>query len=318
MASIPVWTKHCRREALKVPYKRRGPLSWADVGGGERRSTPEGPAAVSVSGGPAGPQSRGASEEPGQYRDTEKSPTELARFTALRECGAPELREQLIKDHVALADHLAWRFGHWRRSQEDLVQVARLGLVKAVDRFDPTRGVQFSTYASATILGELKRHLRDHGWTVKARRSAQELSLQLSRWVDELSQEHGRSPTIAELSERAGVSEEEVLEALEVRWSRQATSLDAPVGDEDGDVRLVDVLGAEDGGYDLVEGGASVARALAMVPVRERQLLYLRFWEGWSQAQIASRLGISQMHVSRLLARVLAQLRAAVAEQDGL
>jgi RNA polymerase sigma-B factor len=287
-----------------------------DGGGAEGRSTHDARAAVSTSGGPAGPRSPGEPGETGPYPDTEKSRTELAQFTALRECGAPELREQLIKDHLALADHLAWRFGHWRRSQEDLVQVARLGLVKAVDRFDPSRGVQFSTYASATILGELKRHLRDHGWAVKARRSVQELSLQLSRWVDELSQEQGRSPTIPELSERAGVSEEEVLEALEVRWSRQATSLDAPVGDEGGDIRLVDVLGVEEGGYDRVEGGASVARALAMVPARERQLLYLRFWEGWSQAQIASRLGISQMHVSRLLARVLAQLRDAVADQD--
>jgi RNA polymerase sigma-B factor len=239
----------------------------------------------------------------------------MAQFALLRESEDPELREQLIKDHLELADQLAWRFGHWRQSREDLVQVARLGLVKAVDRFDPSREVRFSTFASATILGELKRHLRDHGWALKGRRSAQELSLQLSRWVDELTQEQGRSPTIAELSQRAGVPEEQVLEALEVRWSRQAASLDAPVGGEDGDVHLIDVLGEEDARYELVEGGASVAGVLATVPARERQLLYLRFWEGRSQAEIAARLGLSQMHVSRLLAKVLVQLREAVAEQ---
>ena len=241
----------------------------------------------------------------------------MAQFALLRESGDPELRERLIKDYLGMADQLAWRFGHWRQSREDLVQVARLGLVKAVDRFDPSRGAQFPTFASATILGELKRHLRDHGWAVKGRRSAQELSLELSRWVDELTQEKGRSPTIAELSERAGVPEEQVLEALEVRWSRQATSLDAPVGGENGDVHLVDVLGEEDGRYEQIEGGESVARVLGAVPARERQLLYLRFWEGCSQAEIAARLGLSQMHVSRLLAKVLAQLREAVVEQAG-
>jgi RNA polymerase sigma-B factor len=270
---------------------------------------------VSASEDHAGSQSAGTPGDPGQDTDVDETLTGLAEFALLRESGDPELREQLIKDHLDLADHLAWRFGHWRQSREDLVQVARLGLVKAVDRFDPARGVRFSTFASVTILGELKRHLRDHGWVLKGRRSAQELSLQLSRWVDELTQEQGRSPTIAELSERAGVPEEQVLEALEVRWSRQTASLDAPVGGEDGDVHLVDVLGEEDDRYEQVEGGASVARVLGTVPARERQLLYLRFWEGRSQAEIAARLGVSQMHVSRLLAKVLAQLREAVAEQ---
>jgi RNA polymerase sigma-B factor len=172
---------------------------------------------VSASEDHARPQSADSPGDVGQDPGTDEALTGIAQFAVLRESGDPELRERLIKDHLGMADQLAWRFGHWRQSREDLVQVARLGLVKAVDRFDPTRGAQFSTFASATILGELKRHLRDHGWAVKGRRSAQELSLQLSRWVDELTQEQGRSPTIAELSERAGVPEEQVLEALEVR-----------------------------------------------------------------------------------------------------
>lgn len=270
---------------------------------------------MSASGGPGELGELGPTAEPGQDLGTEEASVEAARFASLRDTGDPELRESLIKAHLGLADHLAWRFGHWRQSREDLVQVARLGLVKAVDRFDPSRGVRFSTFASVTILGELKRHLRDHGWAVKARRSAQELSLQLSRWVDELSQEQGRSPTVAELSQRAGVPEEQILEALEVRWSRQTTSLDAPVANEEGDVRLVDVLGEEDARYEQVEGGASLAEVLSKVPERDRRALYLRFWEGQSQAEIAAQLGVSQMHVSRLLARVLAQLRTAVAEQ---
>jgi RNA polymerase sigma-B factor len=256
-------------------------------------------------------------EEHGQDAGTDEASIETAQFAAFQHTGDPELRERLIKDHLGLADHLAWRFGHWRQSREDLVQVARLGLVKAVDRFDPLRGVRFSTFASVTILGELKRYLRDHGWAVRARRSAQELSLQMSRWVDELSQEHGRSPTIAELSARAGVPEEQILEALEVRWSRQTAALDAPMAGDEGDIHLVDVLGGEDPRYEQVEAGASLAEAMARLPERDRLVLYLRFWEGQSQAEIAARLGVSQMHVSRLLARLLAQLRAAVTEQAG-
>ena len=220
------------------------------------------------------------------------------------------LRDQLVAAHLGLAEYLARRFANRGEPLDDLFQVASLGLIKAVDRFDPTRGVEFSTYATHTIVGELKRHFRDKGWAVRAPRRMQELYLRLGKVVATLGQELGRSPTIAELAAEVQVSEEEVLEALEAGQAYRSTSLDAPTGGEDGET-LGARLGGEDASMEDAESRATLSPLLAQLPPRERLILHLRFFDGLTQSEIATRLGISQMHVSRLLARSVSQLRSA-------
>lgn len=224
----------------------------------------------------------------------------------------PALRSQLVEGHLGLAEYLARRFSNRGEPLDDLVQVASLGLLKAVDRFEPSRGVEFSTYATHTIVGELKRHFRDKGWAVRAPRRMQELYLRLGKVVSTLSQELGRSPTIPELASEAQVSEEEVLEALEAGQAYRFSSLDAPsaADEEDGDT-LSAHLGAEDPELIEAEHRAALSPLIARLPPREQTILHFRFFEGMTQSEIAEQLGISQMHVSRLLARSLNQLRAA-------
>ncbi len=226
----------------------------------------------------------------------------------------PSLRDELIASHMGLAEYLARRFTNRGEPLDDLVQVAALGLLKAVDRFDPERGLEFSTYATPTIVGELKRHFRDKGWAVRVPRRVQELHLRLGSVVSMLSQELGRSPTIGEIAQAAAVSEEEVLEAIEAGHAYRFTSLDAPSGNED-EMTLSAELGAEDQGLIDSEHRVTLSPLIAQFPPRERMILHLRFFEGMTQSEIAGRLGISQMHVSRLLARALAQLRSQ-AEDD--
>jgi RNA polymerase sigma-B factor len=218
------------------------------------------------------------------------------------------LRDDLITAHMGLAEYLARRFTNRGEPLDDLVQVAALGLLKAVDRFDPERGLEFSTYATPTIVGELKRHFRDKGWAVRVPRRVQELHLRLGSVVSILSQELGRSPTIGEIAHSAAVSEEEVLEAIEAGHAYRFTSLDAPAGNDD-EMSLSSELGAEDQGLIDSEHRVTLSPLIAQFPPRERMILHLRFFEGLTQSEIAARLGISQMHVSRLLARALAQLR---------
>ena len=224
------------------------------------------------------------------------------------------LRDDLVTAHMGLAEYLARRFTNRGEPLDDLVQVAALGLLKAVDRFDPERGLEFSTYATPTIVGELKRHFRDKGWAVRVPRRVQELHLRLGSVVSNLSQELGRSPTIGEIAQAAAVSEEEVLEAIEAGHAYRFTSLDAPARDED-EASLSTELGAEDQGLIDSEHRVTLSPLIAQFPPRERMILHLRFFEGMTQSEIAGRLGISQMHVSRLLARALAQLRSQ-AEDD--
>jgi RNA polymerase sigma-B factor len=219
------------------------------------------------------------------------------------------LRDELITAHMGLAEYLARRFTNRGEPLDDLVQVASLGLLKAVDRFDPERGLEFSTYATPTIVGELKRHFRDKGWAVRVPRRVQELHLRLGSVVSTLSQELGRSPTIGEIAHSAAVSEEEVLEAIEAGHAYRFTSLDAPAGGDD-DASLSSQLGSEDQNLIDSEHRVTLSPLIAQFPPRERMILHLRFFEGLTQSEIASRLGISQMHVSRLLARSLAQLRS--------
>ncbi len=232
------------------------------------------------------------------------------QFLAYAETRDSGLRDQLVGAHLGLAEYLARRFANRGEPLDDLVQVASLGLIKAVDRFDPTRGVAFSTYATHTIVGELKRHFRDKGWAVRAPRRMQELYLSLGKVVASLGQELGRSPTIAELAAEVQVSEEEVLEALEAGQAYRSTSLDAPTGTEEGET-LGARLGGEDASLEDAESRATLSPLLSQLGERERLILHMRFFEGLTQSEIANRLGISQMHVSRLLARSVSQLRTA-------
>jgi RNA polymerase sigma-B factor len=216
------------------------------------------------------------------------------------------IRDQLIEAHIGLAGHLARRFTGRGEPYDDLLQVGSLALVKAVDRFDPERGVEFSTFATRTILGELKRHFRDKGWFVRAPRRVQELYLQVGQVVGTLTQELGRPPTIAEIAQAANVGEEDVIEALEAGQAYRSGSLDA-VG-PDGET-LGDRIGEDDAGLVDVEHRAFLSPALSQLAPRERMILQLRFAEGLTQSEIAQRIGISQMHVSRLLNRSLETLR---------
>ena len=237
-------------------------------------------------------------------------------FTRFAETRDGKLRAELIEAHLGLAEFLARRFSNRGEPLDDLVQVASTGLIKAVDRFEPERGLEFSTYATHTIVGELKRHFRDKGWAVRVPRRMQELHLRLGQIVSQLNQELGRSPTIAEIAQSASVSEEEVLEAMEAGQAYRFASIDAPVPGEDDTGTLAASLGEEDESMADVEHRVSLSPLIAMLPARQQKILHLRFFEGLTQSEIATQLGISQMHVSRLLARSLAQLREAAEEKE--
>jgi RNA polymerase sigma-B factor len=231
-------------------------------------------------------------------------------FAAYARTGDIVLRDQLVASYMGLASYLARRFANRGQPLEDLTQVAALGLLKAIDRYDPGLQIEFSTYATTTIVGELKRYLRDKGWAVRAPRRMQELYLNLSQVVDRLGQELGRSPTIAEVASEMEVSEEEVLEALEAGQAYRFASLDAPKPDGESSEPISSTLGGEDEELTRAELRATLAPLLDKLPSRERQVVHLRFFEGLTQSEIARRLGISQMQVSRLLARSVAQLRS--------
>jgi RNA polymerase sigma-B factor len=224
----------------------------------------------------------------------------------------PAARERLVELHRPLAEYLARRFYGRGEPLEDLTQVASIGLLKAIDRFDPERGVKFTTYATATIVGELKRHFRDKGWALRVPRRLQEAGLKVGRTVTMMYQELGRAPNVSEIAERTGLSQEEVVEAMDTAHAYNTTSLDAPT-DEEGTTSLQRV-GREDESFELLESWTAVAPALRRLPERERRILYLRFFRGLTQTQIAQDLGISQMHVSRLLSRTLRELRQTVGE----
>ena len=222
-------------------------------------------------------------------------------------------REQLVDQYIGLVEFLARRFRNRGEPLEDLVQVGTIGLLKAIERFELEREVEFSTYATPTIVGELKRHFRDKGWAVRVPRRLQELHLELTKVVSSLGQELGRSPTVAEIARSAGTSEENVLEGLEIAQAYNFTSLDAPIDSDDaGSTSFADQLGSEDDQLLNLEYRAALAPEMAKLPERERRILYLRFFKGMTQSEIAERLDISQMHVSRLLNRTLVRLREAL------
>ena len=224
-------------------------------------------------------------------------------------------RERLVDHHIGLVEFLARRFRNRGEPLEDLIQVGTIGLLKAIDRFDLEREVEFSTYATPTIVGELKRHFRDKGWAVRVPRPLQELHLELTKVVGHLGQELGRSPTVSEIATEMSVSEETVLEGLEIAQAYSLASIDAPIDGGDGDTTsFAEQMGGEDEHLENLEYRASLAPEIAKLPERERKILYLRFFKAMTQSEIADRLGISQMHVSRLLNRTLSQLREALGE----
>jgi RNA polymerase sigma-B factor len=225
----------------------------------------------------------------------------------------PAVRDELIERYIPLAESLARRYQHSGQPLDDLVQVASIGLVKAVDRFDPQRGVTFESYAIPTILGELKRYHRDQGWSVRMPRRLQEHTLLIKDAVPALAQELGRSPSIAEIAAHAQLSEEEVLEAMDAQDAYASISLDAPMDDDSDSSTLSDRLSTSDEDFTIAEEWAEFEPHLRALPERERRILVLRFFRDWTQSQIADELGISQMHVSRLLSQTLQKLRAAVA-----
>ena len=237
-------------------------------------------------------------------------------FAKLAENSDPAVRDELVRMHLPLVEYLARRFRNRGEPLEDLVQVATIGLIKSVDRFDLGRGVEFSTYATPTIVGEIKRHFRDKGWAIRVPRRLQELKLTLTKATAELSQTLGRSPTVAELAQHIGLSEEEILEGLESANAYSTVSLDAPDGGDDDSPAVADSLGTMDEALEGVEYRESLKPLLEKLPAREKKILMLRFFGGMTQSQIAGELGISQMHVSRLLARTLAQLRSGLLVEE--
>jgi RNA polymerase sigma-B factor len=241
-----------------------------------------------------------------------KSGRELLR--RYHEQGDVQARERLIEQYLPLVRSLARRYSHRGEMYEDLVQVGSIGLIKAIDRFDVNRDVELTTYATPNIIGEIKRHFRDKGWSVRVPRGLQELNVRLSHLLEELTAELERSPTIPELAKAAGVEEEEVLEALESGQAYATLSLSAPTtGDDGSDLDPLESLGDLEHEYEVFENRAVLAPGMKALDERERLILHLRFFEGLTQSQIATQVGISQMHVSRLIRRSLEQLRREIA-----
>lgn len=231
----------------------------------------------------------------------------LSLFRTYNENKDPKIKEVLVDSYMNLVHSLARRFANRGEPLDDLVQVASMGLLKAIDRFDSSRNVQFTTYAVPTIVGELRRYFRDRSSTIRLPRGLRERSHTLNMAIQSFSQEFGRSPSIAEIATAVGITEEEVIEGLEGAESTNVASLDTTT--EDGDLSLLDIIGGEDKTMRLLDERLSLAGAMSSLDSREQNLLYLRFIEGLSQTEIADRLDISQMHVSRLLRRTLKLLR---------
>jgi RNA polymerase sigma-B factor len=239
----------------------------------------------------------------------------FARYLDIRD---PVDREVLIERFLPLARQLARRYQRANEPFDDLYQVACLGLVKAIDRFDAEREVAFSSFAVPTILGEIKRYFRDRTWSVRVPRDLQELSLRVDRAVSDLSLNLHRQPTVPEIAEHLGAEEEDVLEALEAAGAYRATSLEAPRGGEDDSGEtLGDTLGIDEQGFALAEHRATIARLMRSLSPRERDVLRLRFEEDLTQAEIGERIGVSQMQISRIIRQALARLRSSATTDPG-
>jgi len=237
-----------------------------------------------------------------------------ALLVAYLENGDVRARDRLVEEMMPLVRSLANRYAGRGEPTEDLIQVGAIGLVKAIDRFELEKGVELSTYAVPTIVGEIRRHFRDRTWGVHVPRRLKELSMRLSRTRDDLSAELGRSPTVAELAEAVGVDEEEVIDALQASKAYAPRSLDQP-HDDDEPARPTG-LADEERGYAALERGSVVRQGLDTLDERERRIVVLRFLRGMSQSEIAAEIGISQMHVSRLLRKSLETMRGRLDETE--
>ena len=254
---------------------------------------------------------RGRRDRRGSRGEYDHLMPKLAEHAAL-EKGSParlRLRDELVRGHLPVAQHIARRFSRRGEPEEDLEQVATLGLINAVDRYDPERGTDFLSYAVPTITGEVRRHFRDQAWSMRVPRRLKDLNVTLSSAMSAMSQTLGRAPTAAELAKHLDLSTEDVLEALEASNAYRSGSLDEMRGDDPDSGTVSDLLGEADAALEKVEYQQSLAPLLAKLPERERTILMLRFFKSMTQSQIAAEVGISQMHVSRLLAKTLAQLR---------
>jgi RNA polymerase sigma-B factor len=240
---------------------------------------------------------------PGARRDA----ATLCRYAQTRD---PRLREQLVHRYLPLARYAASQYASGSEPFDDLLQVASVGLLKALDRFDPGKGAAFSSYALPTMSGELRRHFRDRGWIVRPPRDLQEDALRVDKAAIELQRTLGRSPTIDELAAKTGLGDEAILEAREALCARKPTSLSAPGGLDGEESALERCLGQVDGGYAVAEDRAVLAPLLRRLPVRDRLIVQLRFERDLTQSEIGERVGLSQMHVSRVLRGALEQLRA--------
>jgi RNA polymerase sigma-B factor len=236
-------------------------------------------------------------------------PAFLRQLEAYRS-GSESAREEIVEQYMPLVRKIAARYAGRGEPLEDLVQVGSIGLVLAIERFDVERGVKFTTYAVPTIVGEIQRHFRDRAWAIHVPRRMKELSLRLARTIESSTADLGRAPTIPELAKETGLEEEEVVEALETYNAYSTRSLSQPLGLGDAEEGTVeDLFGAPEPGYAEVEHGALLETGLAALDERAREIVELRFFEGLTQSEIAARVGISQMHVSRLLRRSLATMR---------
>jgi RNA polymerase sigma-B factor len=246
----------------------------------------------------------------------EQNGTLFARF---RDDSQPEsarlaARDGLVALHLPLVEHCARRFRNRGEPFEDLVQVGTIGLIKSIDRFELDRGVEFSTYATPTIIGEIKRHFRDKGWAIRVPRRLQELRLQISATTADLTQSLGRSPTPRELAEALGCSVEEIVEGIESSNAYATLSLDATDDSDDGGISMLEMMGLDDEELEQIEIRESIKPLLEALPSREKRILLLRFFKNKTQSEIAAEIGVSQMHVSRLLSRTLDQLRESFQE----
>jgi RNA polymerase sigma-B factor len=255
----------------------------------------------------------------GPTKMTEVRERSASLFTELADPGSSEaarsdVREQLVRLHLPLVEHLTRRFLNRGEPYDDLLQVGTIGLIKAIDRFDLARGVEFSTFATPTIAGEIKRHFRDKGWAIRVPRRLQELRMSIAATSAELTQTLGSPPTIAEIARELGVTEEEVLEGLESANAYATLSLDATDPTEDSALSMLDLLGEEDEALEGVDNRESIKPLLQRLDPREKHILTLRFFKGMTQSQIAAEIGVSQMHVSRLLNKTLQHLRESLTE----
>jgi RNA polymerase sigma-B factor len=223
------------------------------------------------------------------------------------------IRTELVTAHMGLAEYLARRFTNRGEPLDDLVQVGAVGLIKAVDRFDVERGVKLSTFAAPNIAGEIKRHFRDRGWSVRVPRDIQELNAKLTQAVDRLTTKLGRSPTVKELAEAVKATEEQVLDAMQGAQSYSTVSFEEPIGENR---TALELLGEEDEEYLTAERRVLLANGMRILAEREQTIMRLRFFDGLTQREIAEKVGISQMHVSRLIRRSLDDMRGQMAESD--